>query len=361
MTGLMEKSASITPAFTAGALAGVESLAAEAVAAVTRQIYARHPELLQRFGEQGRNACRDDLQRHLEYLLAALNCASPAPFRDYARWLHAVLESRGVPGGHVAESLHLLQEFFRERLLPADLPAVDSVLQAGIAALSGAPGMAEAPAYQRLLPPSLPQSADYLQALLAGNRAGATNTVLEVMARQTSLVETGMGVIQPAMYEIGALWQNNRISVAQEHLATAISQTVMARAFAQADFAAPLNRRALFACAPGNQHSLGLRMVSDAFEVAGWEVQFLGADVPGKDLLAQVAQWRPELLGLSLSLPGQIKPARALVDQLRAELGTQCPAILAGGLATNQAEGLWKALGAGLWAANAGDSLKEAT
>lgn len=343
---------------TAETLTEVESLAAEAVAVVTQQIYARHPELLQRFGEQGRSACREDLQRHLEYLLAALHSASLAPFRDYVLWLCAVLESRGVPGGHVLESLHLLQQFFRESLLPDHLLPVDSVLQDGVTALSGA--VTEAPRYQRLLPACLPQSVDYLQSLLAGDRAGAVNIVLEVMRQQTGLVEVNMGVIQPAMYEIGALWQNNRITVAQEHLATAISQNVMARAFSEAQFAAPLQRRALFACVPGNQHSLGLRMVSDTFEVAGWEVQFLGADVPGKDLLAQVGQWRPELLGLSLSLPGQIRPARTLVEQLRAEFGTQCPAILAGGIATNQAEGLWKALGADLWAASAGDSLREA-
>lgn len=322
-------------------LAGVENLVAEAVTAVTQQIYVRYPELLQRFGEQGRTACREDLQRHLEYLLAALHSASLAPFRDYVLWLSAVLESRGVPGGHVLESLNLLQQFFRDHLLAVHLLPVDSVLQGGIESLSGA--VVEAPRYQRHLPARLPQSADYLQALLEGNRAGATNTVLDAMRQQTGLVEAGMGIIQPAMYEIGALWQNNRITVAQEHLATAISQSVMARAFSEAQFAAPLQR-----------------MVSDAFEVAGWEVQFLGADVPSKDLLAQVGQWRPELLGLSLSLPGQIRPARTLVEQLRAELGTQCPAILAGGIATNQAEGLWKALGADLWAASAGDSLKEA-
>lgn len=344
-----------TPADT---LAGVENLAAEAVTAVTQQTYARHPELLQRFGEKGRNACREDLQRHLEYLLAALLAASAAPFVDYVQWLRAVLDSRGVPGGHVSESLQLLQQFFRDRLHSTDFLPVDAILQAGITALAGT--ASATPAYQRLLPPSLPQSTDYLQALLDGNRTGAMNTVLDLMEQQTSLVEAGMGVIQPAMYEIGALWQNNRITVAQEHLATAISQTVMARAFAQANFATPLNRKALFACAPGNQHSLGLRMVSDAFEVAGWEVQFLGADVPGKDLLAQVGQWQPELLGLSLSLPGQIRPARMLVEQLHAELGTRCPAILAGGIATNQAEGIWKTLGTDLWAANAGDSLKEA-
>lgn len=335
----------------------VESLVTDAVAVVTQQIYARHPELMQRFGEKGRATCREDLHYHLEYLLSALYGADVGLFRDYVLWLRSVLESRGVPGGHLAESLQLMQAFFRERLTPESAAPVEAVWQGGIDALAGAPQ--EPPSYQRLMPPALPQSRAYLQTLLDGNRMGATKTVLDTMGGETSLVDVGVGVIQPAMYEIGALWQRNRITVAQEHLATAITQNAMARAFADADFAAPQNRKALFACVPANHHGLGLRMVSDAFEVAGWDVQFLGADVPARDLLTQVGLWQPELLGLSLSLPGHIKPARQLVQQLRAELGTQCPAILAGGLASNQAEGLWRAVGADLWAANARDCVRE--
>ncbi len=338
-------------------LARVESLSAEAVSTVTQRIYAAHPELLHRFGAKGQATCREDLQYHVEYLLAALYGAESSLFLDYVLWLKSVLESRGVPGGHLDESLRLLQQFFRERLAPASAAPVDALWQAGIDALAGGPR--EATRYHRLAPAPQPQSRDYLQALLDGNRKSATQIVLDAMAREKNLVDVAIGVIQPAMYEIGALWQNNRITVAQEHLATAITQNAMARSFADADFAAPLNRKALFACVPANHHSLGLRMVSDAFEVAGWEVQFLGADVPARDLLAQLAHWRPEMLGLSLSLPGQIKTARLLVQQLRAELGNQCPAILAGGLATNQADRLWKAVGADLWAANAKDCLRE--
>jgi methanogenic corrinoid protein MtbC1 len=203
------------------------------------------------------------------------------------------------------------------------------------------------------------QSQDFLQALLEGDRKAALEVAGTVMRNQGVLVDVGISVIQPAMYEIGFLWQRNRITVAQEHMATAITQNVMARLFAEAEFAEPLNRKAIFACVPGNHHSLGLRMVSDAFEVTGWNVQFLGADVPRQDLITQVDHWRPELVGLSISLPGHIKMAREIIQKLRAELGSQCPALLIGGLAANQAEGLWRAVDADIWAANAKDTLKE--
>lgn len=335
----------------------IENLATVAVEEVTRRIYANHPELLQRFGEKGKAACREDIHHHLEYLGASLYGEDGGPFREYVLWLASVLESRGVPGSHLLESLQLLRQFFESRLGADQAAPVLDRLQDGIDGLS-APAL-EIPRFQRLLPTPMAQSQDFLQALLEGNRKAAQETVGTVMRNQGALVDVEISVIQPAMYDIGFLWQRSRITVAQEHMATAISQNVMARLFAEAEFAEPLNRKAVFACVPGNHHSLGLRMVSDAFEVAGWTVQFLGADVPGQDLITQIDHWRPELVGLSISLPGHIGIARDIIRKLRAELGSQCPALLIGGLASNQAEGLWKAVDADLWAANARDTLKE--
>lgn len=335
----------------------IENLATDAVDEVTRRIYANHLELLQRFGEKGKAVCREDLRHHLDYLGASLYGEDGSPFREYVLWLACVLESRGVPVSHLSESLQLLSQFFASRL-GADLaaPVLDR-LQAGINGLS-APAL-KIPSFQRLLPTPMAQSQDFLQALLKGDRKAAQETAGTVMRNQGALVDVEISVIQPAMYEIGSLWQRSRITVAQEHMATAITQNVMARLFAEAEFAEPLNRKAVFACVPGNHHSLGLRMVSDAFEVAGWTVQFLGADVPGQDLITQVDHWRPELVGLSISLPSHIRVAKEIIQKLRAELGAQCPTLLIGGLASNQAEGLWKVVDADLWAANAKDTLKE--
>lgn len=335
----------------------LESLAPNAADEVTRLIYEKHPELDQRFGDKGKATCREDLLHHIDYLVSALYAADSAPFREYVLWLSGVLESRGVPSAHLKESLLLLQEHFARLLTPDELPVVSAPLLEGVKTLDGSAQTGKR--FNRLLPQPMPESRDYLKALLAGERPAAQEVILNMMRRDISLADVAVSVIQPAMYEVGYLWACNRITVAQEHMATAITQNTMARAFAEARFSEPLGRKALFACVPGNNHSLGLRIVSDAFEVDGWTVQYLGADVPVSDLVVQISHWRPELVGISLSLPGHIKIAKAFVEQLRAEFGTCCPAILVGGLATNQADNLWKAVDADLWAANAKEAVKE--
>ena len=174
-----------------------------------------------------------------------------------------------------------------------------------------------------------------------------------------TLTEASVRLIQPAMVEIGRLWQENRITVAQEHLTTAISQNVMARAYMQADFAQPVGRKAMFAGVAGNHHSLGLRMLSDAFETQGWDVVFLGADVPVADLIRQVDADRPDLLCLSLSLPSHLAQARETVERLRAELGNRCPTIWVGGQVTLMRDRVWHSVKADGWASDALHALEQ--
>src|SRR3712207_4670693 len=65
----------------------------------------------------------------------------------------------------------------------------------------------------------------YLEALLAGDRNAAVRAALDDgVARGLTVPDLYVGVIQPAQHRIGELWQENRLTVAHEHVATAISQ-----------------------------------------------------------------------------------------------------------------------------------------
>ncbi len=195
---------------------------------------------------------------------------------------------------------------------------------------------------------------------MANQCVPAYELVRERMAAGASLANVNVHIIQASMYEVGHLWAANRISVAREHLATAISQYVMSNAFSLAEFAPPMARTAIFANVEGNHHALGLRMISDAFETAGWTSHFLGADVPERSLVEQVDTLRPDLLGLSVALPQQLVTARRIIGGLRAEMGQSCPVILLGGRAINALDDVWRDLGADLWVADAEQAEQEA-
>ncbi|MDP9135447.1 MAG: diguanylate cyclase [Actinomycetota bacterium] len=123
-------------------------------------------------------------------------------------------------------------------------------------------------------------------------------------------------VIAPAMVRIGELWQSRLIGVADEHLATSISQRTLIRLFETISANRDRGRsreRVLLAAVEGQHHSLGLRMVADVLEGAGFDVLYLGEDVPVESLREAVAKHRPAVVGLAFGIASD---ASCLADSL---------------------------------------------
>lgn len=314
---------------------GIESfctLREEAIAHALAASERAFPEVHARFGPKGRAACAEDLGFHLDFLQPALETGEIALFLAYLGWLVQVLSSRGVPLRSVEQSLDDLGAFFAGRMGEHGASVV-AVLAAGKAALRQ--GIVT-PTYDRPCPAPREEAIPYAGVALQGRREDAMALLDSALAREHSLSHVAVHVIQPAMYEVGRRWQDNRVSAAQEQLATALSQNWMARARALATAAPDNGLRALFSCMTGNHHTLGLRMVADAFELDGWATYNLGADASLEALIARVTEIRPHLVGLSASLPQHLRGLRAAVQGLRAALAEQCPRIVVGGLVINQ-------------------------
>ncbi|MEF3272883.1 MAG: B12-binding domain-containing protein [Chloroflexus sp.] len=77
----------------------------------------------------------------------------------------------------------------------------------------------------QLLPTDFQQQ--YLAAMLAGSSRAADRVVEQALAQGINAPRIYLDIFQPTAYEIGRLWQINRIGIAQEHLATAIIERQM--------------------------------------------------------------------------------------------------------------------------------------
>lgn len=321
-----------------------------------QSFYARHAEELKRFGERGRSNCRQDILYHLDYLQSALASNDPGIFTQYALWLKDVLVSREVPVAHLSISFELLATFFKNNLSADDCLTISTIVDAARLALL----QDRVPVtYGENRSPTTPKTEQYRLSVLEGQHRTAFSLMKEVMDHGSSLTQASVQLVQPALYQIGKLWQQNRISVSQEHLATAITQNVLASAYMQASFAPAVGKTAMFACVEANHHSVGLRMVSDGFETAGWDALFLGANVPMTDLLHEVDRLRPDLLALSVSLPNHVTSAGLSIQMLHAEMGSACPEIWVGGITTLNNEKMWRITQADGWASDALHALEQ--
>lgn len=148
----------------------------------------------------------------------------------------------------------------------------------------------------------------YLDALRAADLAGAYKVASGALSRGMSLANLYQRVVTPAMHEIGRLWEAGALTVADEHLATAVTHRVLGALRPpepfQQDFASDSGKPcALLAAVQGEQHALGLRMAADLLESGGYRVAYLGADVPTGAILQAVEAFTPDLLGLSATMP----------------------------------------------------------
>lgn len=194
----------------------------------------------------------------------------------------------------------------------------------------------------------------FLQYLLEGNSRACMEIASEFQQDQNGVKKFYLQVIQPAMYEIGIGWERGRISVAQEHLASAIISRVMS-AFYQSIIIeeAPQDKVAIVAAAPNEYHEIGAHMVADFLEMDGWQVYFLGANTPTVELLKMVRDKNPVMIAISVTMPFNLKYVKQMIEAIRTNFIDQNIKVMAGGLSVNMADNTWEKIGADGCAYNA--------
>jgi methanogenic corrinoid protein MtbC1 len=197
---------------------------------------------------------------------------------------------------------------------------------------------------------------NYMEALRQGDRRRALTVVKQGIAAGCSIRDVYLGVFQPAMYEVGRLWELNQITVAQEHLATAITQSVMAHFYGDLFLRPPNGRTMVATCTGAEQHQLGIRMVADFFEMDGWNVYYLGANVPTAGVVTMVEERRADLIAISITLASHMPYLRTLIAELRRSRKAQVK-IMVGGQSLYTAGETAASLGADFLARDAGEAL----
>lgn len=138
-------------------------------------------------------------------------------------------------------------------------------------------------------------------------------------------------VVSPLLREVGSRWKEGRLSIAHEHLATAVVREVLSwvRESSESDGAAPM----LVVGTPSNQlHENGALLAAAAAAAEGWRVTQLGANLPGQEIGAAAARTGARAVALSLIYPDNDPE---LGHQLQALRGALPPgvALLVGGAA----------------------------
>ncbi len=190
-------------------------------------------------------------------------------------------------------------------------------------------------------------SSRFLELLLDARRAEATELILGIVEDgKISIPELYLQVFEPVLREVGQLWQDREISIAQEHFISATTQFIMSRLYPKIFSAEPRGRWMIAACAGPEMHEIGLRMVADFFEFGGWDTYYVGANLPIEAVLTAAAERQADLLALSATMPRHVADVREIIQRLRSDDALRSTTVLVGGGAFCVEPDLWRSIGA---------------
>jgi methanogenic corrinoid protein MtbC1 len=178
----------------------------------------------------------------------------------------------------------------------------------------------------------------YMNGLLEGDIRVIRTIIDDLITAKMPLNSIYRDFIQQGMYEVGVLWERNRIPVSIEHLAATATEAVLSELYLKQQCSRENSPEVLIACVPNEMHAVGTMIVANLCESVGCKSLLLGANTPTRDMLTFLGQRKrlPDLLALSVTLPAN----RVAMDESLASITADYPGlqILIGGQALNDRE-----------------------
>lgn len=191
---------------------------------------------------------------------------------------------------------------------------------------------------------------EYVRALSDVDPVLARSVVLDLLEQGTPVREIATQVLAPAQVRVGQMWEQGLWSVADEHAATAVTETAL-HVLSEADTGAsrPERPHVLVACAEGEWHTLPARLAATVAMAGGAHVTVLGPSLPADHVLRRLAKGDVDVLALSCTMHTNLIGAARCISVAH-EVGVP---VIVGGRAFGATSQRAERLGADRWGADA--------
>lgn len=320
-------------------------------------MHQRHPEIQRLLGDQSREISKHDTLLYLAYLAAAVQVNDSHVFADHISWTaHQMREHQQDPT-LLRETLELFQQLIfsnngssssgesapTSSILPnsTERLIIEKIITDGLQALQkphqestqGRENQAEDHAAQMV----------YLTASLAGEKEHALELCTQLLKMGWTTEKIYRQLLLWSQNRIGDLWAMCEVSVAQEHIASMVTQFVMAHMYKAIERPLKTKGTVLIAGVEGELHTLPAHFASDLLEMKGWDVRFCGTHLPNDNIITMIEETGPDVVGLSTTMVFNIPTTVELTEKIRARFSS-LPIVLGGRAWASQSQ-LAKELG----------------
>ena len=227
------------------------------------------------------------------------------------RWADdGLIHSVKTAGGHRRFSAHSIASLRREK------------------GIGNAPGLVSPPKKDPALTRS--SSVTFTELLLSGEEKEAAAFLIHAYMEGQSPVELFDRTITAAMHEVGELWFQGTITVADEHLATRIVLSALQK-LRSIVVPAPTGLKAICCGIDGDLHELPVHLAEIILETEGWDTRNLGPNTPLFSLREMVTQHRPQLVCISARSIADLDRGTSEYAQLRKVTAKLGASVVIGG------------------------------
>jgi methanogenic corrinoid protein MtbC1/DNA-binding XRE family transcriptional regulator len=158
----------------------------------------------------------------------------------------------------------------------------------------------------------------YITHAIEGEIEQVTELVDSYINAGKSVKDILLKMFMPALVNIGELWHKGLLNIAEEHLAVTVTISQIERITHSLIPSGQIIGTAAICTPVGEKHFIGPKVVSELMRLSGWNVHFLGTEMPTTDLVQFLSEKSIDLLVLSIALyenlPGVLEIISAVKD-----------------------------------------------
>ncbi|WP_428324048.1 cobalamin B12-binding domain-containing protein [Nitrosopumilus sp.] len=136
-------------------------------------------------------------------------------------------------------------------------------------------------------------------------------------------------ILKPTMYRIGEEWASGKISIATEHVASNIAQTLVRIIMDKVSGSG--KKKKILICVPlGEEHHLGCDVLETYLSIKGFKIFNMGTSIPTESILSFIDNNNPDIVLVSITLEDNLLAGQRLVKKIKEHVNIP---VLVGGYA----------------------------
>lgn len=163
----------------------------------------------------------NDAEKHIEFLNQSIETDSIILFEEYIAWANTMLNALHINTSTLIRFLVTIRMVLKSNQQDKAVAFLDNGIQMLIEG-----NVVSATSEISFI--QTKEAQEYLDLLLSKERNAAKNYVLALVDSGMDFQSIFLDIFQTTQYELGRLWELNKITIAQEHYCTAATQTFMA-------------------------------------------------------------------------------------------------------------------------------------